>query len=155
MTAHLGSVAGRELAAPFPEGIGTDSTGPDRSFDTTTAGVEGIHAGSASIIVHYDQQRIVIKFQFLKVTPQSAQVFIDIGDLTVERRAVPLALKFRFISFVRFAVFRRNLMGRVRRVSGQVEEKGRLLILFDELQGFVEEDVGAVALVLRLNPVLH
>ena len=109
---------------------------------------------ACAVVGHEDQDRIVAKAGLLQVAFEPAEIVVDVGDLTVERRVDSLALVLADLG-IRGRIGFDDHVRAVRRVGRQIGEErlAHSVLLADPVHGLVEEDVGAEALVLLVRAV--
>ena len=121
---------------PFPEGDGPRAALPDGAFAAPHTGVEDIQPVGLAVVVHEDEDRVVLQFTLPEMLHQPSEVVVEVGDHTEIRGLLVVHLA---------AEWRHELRGggqrRMGRIGGEIAEEGGILALIDEGHGLVEKDV--------------
>ena len=125
---------------PFPEGDGPRAALPDGAFAAPHAGVEDIQSVGLAVVVHEDEDRVVLQFTLPEMPHQPSEVVVEVGD-----HAEIGGLLVIHLAAERRREFRGGGQRRMRRIGGEVAEEGGVLALIDEGHGLIEKDVLPVA----------
>ena len=125
--------AGGKLARPADEAGDAMAAVVFRALEAAHAGVEAVLrilvvAGRGAVVGHEDHDGVVFQAQLLEPVQQPADVLVDVGDHAVE---VGPWLRHALLD-IGLAVLVGDVVGRMRRVGGDVGEERPVLVLLDE-----------------------
>ena len=154
---------GKIALGPSDEAGDAVSAFPEFGFFASHSGVEILWAEKAAVVCFEDKDGVFGQTLMIEELHQISHVGVDVADhAEVTGKAVfePLVEMIKLgvgESFGDdFAVFWFRNEGAVRGVGGEVTEEGFILLggVLDELFGFGEEDIGAVAFESFLHAIL-